>query len=205
MEATVPVLKYWRFLNSRSKALVIINHPYSLIAQTIKNPPAMQETWVWSLDQEDPLEKEMATHSSLLAWRIPGTGEPDGLPSMGLHGVGHDWSDLAAAAARQPCFLGGSDGKESTCSAGDLGLIPGSGRSSGEGNDYPLQVFLPGEFHEQRSLAGYSPWDCKESDMAEQLTFSLYSLHCWSILMLLLLALPSGPDLCILLHETPWL
>ena len=43
------------------------------------------------------LEKEMATHSSVLAWRIPGTGEPDGLPSMGSHRVGHDWSDLAAA------------------------------------------------------------------------------------------------------------
>ena len=45
------------------------------------------------------LEKEMATHSSVLAWRIPRTGEPGGLPSMGLHRVGHDWSDLAAAAA----------------------------------------------------------------------------------------------------------
>ena len=45
------------------------------------------------------LEKEMATHSSVLAWRIPGTGEPGGLPSMGSHGVGHNWSDLAAAAA----------------------------------------------------------------------------------------------------------
>ena len=44
------------------------------------------------------LEKEMATHSSVLAWRIPGTGEPGGLPSMGLHRVGHHWSDLAAAA-----------------------------------------------------------------------------------------------------------
>ena len=45
------------------------------------------------------LEKEVATHSSVLAWRIPGTGEPGGLPSMGSHRVGHDWSDLAAAAA----------------------------------------------------------------------------------------------------------
>ena len=45
------------------------------------------------------LEKEMATHSSVLAWRIPGSGEPGGLPSMGSHRVGHDWSDLAAAAA----------------------------------------------------------------------------------------------------------
>ena len=48
------------------------------------------------------LKQEMATHSSVLAWRIPGTGEPGGLPSMGLHRVGHDWSDLAAAAALFP-------------------------------------------------------------------------------------------------------
>ena len=52
------------------------------------------------------LEKEMATHSSVLAWRIPGTGEPGGLPSMGSHRVGHNWSDLAAAAAAaRPCML----------------------------------------------------------------------------------------------------
>ena len=49
------------------------------------------------------LEKEMATHSSVLAWRIPGTREPSGLLSMGLHRVGHDWSDLAAAAADLAC------------------------------------------------------------------------------------------------------
>ena len=47
----------------------------------------------------DALEKEMATHSSVLAWRIPGTGEPGGMPSLGSHRVGHDWSDLAAAAS----------------------------------------------------------------------------------------------------------
>ena len=47
------------------------------------------------------LEKEMATHSSVLAWRVPGTGEPRGLPSMGSPRVGHDWSDLAAAAAAE--------------------------------------------------------------------------------------------------------
>ena len=50
------------------------------------------------------LEKEMATHSSVLAWRIPGTGEPGGLLSLGLHRVGHDWSDLAAAAAAGKWF-----------------------------------------------------------------------------------------------------
>ena len=62
----------------------------SLVAQLVKNLPAMQERWVQSLVQEDPLEKEMATHSSTLAWRIPGTKEPGGLQSMGLHRVGHN-------------------------------------------------------------------------------------------------------------------
>ena len=57
------------------------------------------------------LEKEMATHSSVFAWRIPGMGEPGGLPSMGLHRVGHDWSDLAAAAAALPFFKSQSSSK----------------------------------------------------------------------------------------------
>ena len=65
----------------------------------VGNLPAMQETWVRSLGWEDPLEKEMATHSSILARRIPGKGEPGGLPFWGSHRVGHDGSDLAAAAA----------------------------------------------------------------------------------------------------------
>ena len=59
------------------------------MAQRVKRLPTMWETWVQSLGRED-LEKEMATHSSVLAWRIPGTGEPGGLPSMGSHRVGHD-------------------------------------------------------------------------------------------------------------------
>ena len=62
----------------------------SLVTQTIKDLSEMQETWVQSLVQEDPLEKEMATHSSVLAWGIPETGEPGGLPSMGSHRMGHD-------------------------------------------------------------------------------------------------------------------
>ena len=52
------------------------------MAQMVENPPAMQETWLQSLGQEDPLEKGMITHSSNLAWRIPWTEEPDGLQSM---------------------------------------------------------------------------------------------------------------------------
>ena len=57
------------------------------MAQAVKNLPAMKETWVQFLGQEDILEKEMATHSSILAWRIPWTKEPGGLPPMGSHRV----------------------------------------------------------------------------------------------------------------------
>ena len=60
------------------------------MAQTVKNLPEMRETWVQFLGLEDPLEKGMATHSSILAWRIPWTEEPDGPQSMGLRRVGHD-------------------------------------------------------------------------------------------------------------------
>ena len=62
----------------------------SLVAQRLKSLPPMRETWVRSLGREDPLEKEMASHSSILAWRIPWTEEPGGLQSMGSQGVGHD-------------------------------------------------------------------------------------------------------------------
>ena len=56
----------------------------------VKNPSAKQESWVRSLDREDPLEEEMATHSSILAWRIPWTEKPGGLQSMGLQRDGYD-------------------------------------------------------------------------------------------------------------------
>ena len=61
-----------------------------MVAQMVKNLPEMQETWVQSLGQKVPLEKEMATHSSLLAWRIPWTREPGGLQSIWLQRVRHD-------------------------------------------------------------------------------------------------------------------
>ena len=63
----------------------------SLVAQTVKCLPAMRETWVRFLGWEDPLEKEIAIHSSTLAWKIPWTEEPDRLQSMGLQRVGYDW------------------------------------------------------------------------------------------------------------------
>ena len=63
----------------------------SLVAQKVKNPPAVQKTWVQSLGWKDPLEKGMATHPSILAWRIPWT-ETGGLQSMRLERAGHDWA-----------------------------------------------------------------------------------------------------------------
>ena len=68
----------------------LTNFLSSLVAHMVKNLPAMQETWVRSLDQEDPLEKGMATHSSILAWRIPWTEEPGGLQCIGSQTGGHN-------------------------------------------------------------------------------------------------------------------
>ena len=65
------------------------------MAQIVQNPPAMQETPVPSLAGEEPLEKGMATHSSILTWRVPWTEEPGGLKSMGLQRVGHDLVTLS--------------------------------------------------------------------------------------------------------------
>ena len=73
-------------------------------------------------------------------------------------------------------FFHGSDSKESPCNAGDLGSSPELERSPGEWNG-PTLVFLSGEFHGQRSLVAYSLWGCKESDMTEWLTHSLFHFH----------------------------
>ena len=83
------------------------------------------------------LEWEMATHSSVLAWGIPWTEEPGGLPSMGSHRIGHDWSDLAAATT-QTGFPGGGGGFP-LANAEDSSSIPGLGRFPGGGNSNPLQ------------------------------------------------------------------
>ena len=72
------------------KRHLLLENWASLVAQRLKRLPAMQETWVRPLGWEDPLEKEMATHSSILAWRIPWTEEPSELHSMGSQRVGHD-------------------------------------------------------------------------------------------------------------------
>ena len=105
------------------------------MAQLVKNPPAMWETWVRSLGWEDPLEKEMVTHSSTLACKIPWMEEPGRLQSMGLQRVGHD------------CYKGfpsGSDGKESAYNVGDPGSIPGLERPPWRREWQPTPVFCLG-------------------------------------------------------------
>ena len=103
-----------------------------LVAQKVKNLPVTQGTRVQSLGQEDPLDKEMVTHSSILAWR----GFPDS-----------------------------SVGKESTRNAGDLGSIPGSGRSAREGKGYPLQY---------SGLESSTDCIVTESDTSERLSLSVF-------------------------------
>ena len=73
----------------------------SLMSQMVMNPPATQETQVRSVGREDPLEKEMATHSSILAWRIPWTEEPGGLQSMESQRVRHNWATNTFTSIRK--------------------------------------------------------------------------------------------------------
>ena len=111
----------------------------SLAAQMVKHLPTMRETQVRSVGQEDPVEKEMATHSSTHAWKIPWTEEPVRLQSMGLQRVRHDWA-ISLQFTSHYTELGLS-GKESTSNAGDTvdtGLISESGRSPGGGHGNPL-------------------------------------------------------------------
>ena len=103
----------------------------------VKNLPTMQETWVWSLGWEDPLEKGKATHSSVLAWRILWTEEPGRLWCMVSQRFVHDWATLYTPVHKDfPC---GSVLKNPPANAGDVGSIPGSGRSPGRGHGKPLQ------------------------------------------------------------------
>ena len=84
-----PPLWWWRM---EPLCGITVRYLVSLVAQMIKNLPAMWETQVQSLGWEDPLEKGMATHPSILAWRIPWTEEPGGLRSVGLQRARHDWA-----------------------------------------------------------------------------------------------------------------
>ena len=102
------------------------------------------------------LEKEMATHSSVLAWRIPGTGEPGGLLSMGLHRVRHDWSDLTAAAILIRASLVAQTVKRLPTMR-EAWFDPWVGKFPWRRKWQPTPVFLPGKSHRQRIPVGYSP------------------------------------------------
>ena len=91
---TCKVNQFWGFHGSyfmHSMLATVINTTlHTLVVQMVKNLPAMQEAWIQSLGQEDYLEKETATHSSILAWKIPRTEEPSRLQSMGSQVVEHN-------------------------------------------------------------------------------------------------------------------
>ena len=99
-------LSVYRFYVQILYILFVFIPRYSLVAQTVKNLPAMQETQVQSLGREDLLEKEMANHSSILAWRIPRTEKPGGLQSTGSQRVRRDLSDLHFQDTLEPCCSG---------------------------------------------------------------------------------------------------
>ena len=134
---------------------------------------------IQSLSQEDSLEEGMATHPSILAWRVPRTEEPGGLWSIGSQNQTQLKTLRTHYTYTYTCFPGDSDGKESVCNTRDPGLIPGSRRSHGEENDYPLQYSCLENSMELRSPAGYSPWGRKESDTTEQVTLHDVVLMCY--------------------------
>ena len=97
----------------------------------------------------------MATHFSILAWRIPGTEEPSGLPSMGWHRIGHDWSDLAAAAAAAGKFPAEGNGKLLQYACLKISMDKGAWWTT----------------------MGYRPWGCKESDTTEQIQTRAFNVE----------------------------
>ena len=131
----------------------------SLRAQVVKNPPATQDDWVWSLAWEDPLEKEMATCSSIPAWEIPWTEEPGRLQSMASQRVSHNWAKKPSPSLCDVCvvvmytcvcnIIWGTSQlvlmvKNPPANAGDLrdaGSIPGLGRSPGGRHGSQLRYF----------------------------------------------------------------
>ena len=120
----------------------------------VKNMPAIPETWVWSLGREDPLKKEMANNSSILARRIPWTEEPGRLYSHGITKSQTWWSNLHTQS-----------------------IIILFYTQRWRRQWHPTPVLLPGKSHGQRSLVGCNPWGRKELDTTERLPFH-FSLSC---------------------------
>ena len=134
-----------------------LSWPYgaSLVAQTVNNLPAMQETQVQSLNWEDPPEKSMATRSSILAWKIPGTGEPGGLQPTGAQRVRHDWVPSASTSG-----------------------WPHGGTGSGEASSGTVLRRAPWHSR-QRSLGGSAcPAGCAVGCLVPARIFRLFVLQC---------------------------
>ena len=93
----------WKLANNQYGMGTINQSWVSLVAQMVKNLTAVRKTRVWSQGMGDPLEKGMATHSSILAWRIPWTDEPGGLWCMGLQRVGHNWAIFTFTTNQKRC------------------------------------------------------------------------------------------------------
>ena len=126
--------------------------------------------WVQSLGREDPLQKGVLTHSSILAWKIPWMEEPGRLQSMGSQRVGHDWVTSLSH---------GTSGKEHACQCRRHKRCGFHLLSQEDPLEECMAVFLPGESCGQRSLASYSQWGQKESDTTEA------TWHTWCMLFLL--------------------
>ena len=147
------------------------------MAQMVKNPPAMQETWVWSLDQKDPLEKGMATHSSFflsfflffklfiylnasgLRWSmwdlVPWPGTEPKASELGAQSLSH-WTTREVPPLQDSCLENFMDG------GAWRDTVPGVTKSWTQWRKqwHPTPVLLPGESHGWRSLVGCSPWGC---------------------------------------------
>ena len=137
----------------------------------VKRLPTTRETWVQSLGREDPLEKEMATHSSILAWRIPWTKEPGGQQSMGSQDLDMTRQSLVAQMVKRLPTM-----RET--------LVQSLGWEDPlEKEMAPLSSILGWKTHGQRSLEGSSPWGRTESDPTEGLSlmskpgFTWYGAH----------------------------
>ena len=149
------------------------------MAQTVKNPPTMQETWVWPLDWENHLQEGMATYSLILAWRIPWTEEPGGLysPWGRKHSDMTEWLSISQREHKAQYWLPLStysgilafwlsqwpwfSGKQSACQYRRCRFNPCVRKIPWRRKWEPTPVFLPGEFHGHWGLADYSLWGHK--------------------------------------------
>ena len=204
----------WESLDYKEIKPANPNWVYSLLAQRLKHLPASQEMWVWSLGREDPLEKEMATHSSILAWRIPWMEEPGGLQSTGSQRVGHDWATTSIHFTSilkeiNPEYSVDDETPILWPPESNNWLIrksPDAGKDWGQEEKWTAEDEMVGwhywlnghDFEKalgigdgQGSLGCCSPWGCKESNVTEQLNNNyhlsiLFLIDIWLISNILL-------------------